>query len=101
MFNLIADSKESAFDLARQNRDQDLENTAYNMDVFLDMIIEYMEEYGIKPIVSSPGDKFSSKYHTTGVSNQQFDPRSTFIKASRRTGFLWGEQVLQKEQVEI
>ena len=23
------------------------------------------------------------------------------IKASRRTGFLWGEQVLQKEQVEI
>ena len=101
LFNIIADSKESAFDMAHKNSNQDLENAAYNMDVFLDMIIEYMVEYGIKPITSAPGDKFSSKYHTIGAKNRQFDPRSAFVKVSRRTGFIWGEQVLQKEQVEI
>lgn len=65
------------------------------------MIIEYMAEYGIQSISSMPGDKFSPKYHTIGTGNQQFDPRSASIKVSKRTGFLWGEQVLQKEQVEI
>jgi hypothetical protein len=101
LFNLIADTKDSTVDLARKNNDQNLENTAYNMDVFLDMIIEYMAEYGIQSISSMPGDKFSPKYHTIGTGNQQFDPRSASIKVSKRTGFLWGEQVLQKEQVEI
>ena len=101
LFNLIADTKDSTADLARKNNDQNLENAAYNMDVFLDMIIEYMAEYGIQSITSMPGDNFSPKYHTVGISNQQFDPRSASIKVSKRTGFLWGEQVLQKEQVEI
>ena len=101
LFNLIADSKESAFDLARINSDQDLENAAYNMDVFLDMIAGYMAEHGIMPIASTSGEKFNSKYHATRSSNQQFDPRSAVIKTSRRIGFLWGDQVLQKEEVEI
>ena len=101
LFNLIADTKDSTLELARKGNDQSLENTAYNMDVFLDMITEYMAEYGIRSIASTPGDKFLPKYHAAGPGSQQFDPRSASIKASRRTGFLWGEQVLQKEQVEI
>ena len=101
LFNLIADTKDSTIDLARKNNDQSLENTAYNMDVFLDMIIEYMAEYGIQSITSMPGDKFVPKYHTLKTGNQQFDPRNASIKLSKRTGFLWGEQVLQKEKVEF
>lgn len=101
LFNLIADTKDSTIDMARESDDQSLENAAYNMDVFLDMIIEYMAEYGIRPIASVQGDKYQPKYHAAGNGNQQFDPRSALIKASKRTGFLWGEQVLQKEQVEI
>lgn len=101
LFNLIADTKDSTIDLARESDDQSLENAAYNMDVFLDMIIEYMAEYGIRPIASVQGDKYQPKYHAAGKDNQRFDPRSALIKASKRTGFLWGEQVLQKEQVEI
>lgn len=101
LFNLIADTKDSTVNLARNNNDQNLKNTAYNMDVFLDMIIKYMSEYGIQSISSMPKDKFLPKYHTIGTGNQQFDPRSASIKVSKRTGFRWGEQVLQKEQVEI
>lgn len=101
LFNLISDSKESAFALAHQNNDQELENAAYNMDVFIDMIIEYMMSYGIKPLTSMPGDNFSTKLHALRTKTNQFDPRTATIKVSKRNGFLWGEQVLQKEQVEI
>lgn len=101
LFNLIADVKDSTVNLARKNHDQNLENAAYNMDVFLDMIIGYMADHGIQAIASTPGTQFSPKHHTIGIGSQPFDPHSASIKASKRTGFLWGEQVLQKEQVEI
>lgn len=101
LFNLIADSKETTIDLARNSNDQNLENIAYNMEVFLDMIIEYMADYDIQAIISGPGEKFSPKYHAIESNIQQFDPRSTSIKVSKRAGFLWGDQVLQKEIIII
>ena len=101
LFNLIADAKDSAFDLARQNNDRDLENAAYNMDAFLDMIVEYMADYGIQPIATAPNSRFSAKCHTPVNATPQFDPRTAVVKVSTRSGFAWGEQVLQKERVEI
>lgn len=101
LFNLIADTKDSAFDLARQNNNNDLETAAYNMDMFLDMIIEYMADYGIQTIASNPGERFSGKIHEVVKDDDQFDPRNSTIKVSKRSGFKWGEQVLQKEQVEL
>lgn len=101
LFNLMADSKTSALELARQNNDKNLADVAYNMDVFLDMIVEYMADYGIQPIASAPGDKFSGKYHEPITGDRQFNPHDALIKESKRRGFRWGEQVLQKEQVII
>lgn len=101
LYNLIADSRDSAFGLARKNNDHELETIACNMDVFLDMIIEFMADYGIQIIASTPGDKFSAKHHEIEACDKQFDPRCAIVKASKRNGFLWGEQVLQKERIEI
>ena len=101
LYNLIADSRDSAFVLSKKNNDHELENIAYNMDVFLDMIIEFMADYGIQTIASALGDKFSAKHHEIETDDKQFDPRSAIVKVSKRNGFLWGEQVLQKERVEI
>lgn len=101
LYNLIADTKESTFALAVQTNSQDLENAAYNMDVFLDMLVEYLADYGVRTIASSQGDAFSAKHHTLGKTGVQFDPRNARISRSLRNGFIWGEQVLQKERVEI
>ena len=101
LFNLIADSKESAFALAYQKNDPDLENAAYNLDAFGDMIVEYLADYGIQPLASALGDPFSAKHHEIINGKQQFDPRNVVVKASKRRGFIWGEVVLQKERVEI
>ena len=101
LYNLIADTKDSTYSLALQTNSQDLENAAYNMDVILDMLVEYLADYGVQTILSFQGDHFSTKNHTLGKTGIQFDPRSARIVRSLRNGFVWGEQVLQKERVEI
>lgn len=101
LYNLIADTKGSTFSLALQTNSQDLENAAYNMDVFQDMLVEYLADYGVQTIASFEGDAFSAKHHTLGKTGVQFDPRNARISRSLRNGFIWGEQVLQKEWVEI
>ena len=101
LYNLIADTKCSTFSLALQTNSQDLENAAYNMDVFLDMLVEYLADYGIQTIVSFQGDAFSAKLHIVDNTDIQFDPRNARISRSLRNGFIWGDQVLQKERVEI
>lgn len=101
LYNLIADTKDSTFSLALQTNSQDLENAAYNMDVFLDMLVEYLADYGVQTIASFQGDAFSAKHHTLGKTGVQFDPRNARVSRSLRNGFIWGEQVLQKERVEI
>lgn len=101
LYNLIADTKDSTFTLSSQTNSQDLENAAYNMDVFLDMLVEYLADYGIRTIASFQGDAFTAKLHTLENLDIPFDPRSARISRSLRNGFIWGEQVLQKERVEI
>ena len=71
------------------------------MDVLLDMLVEYIADYRVHTILSFQGDHFSTKNHTLGKTGIQFDPRSARIVRSLRNGFVWGEQVLQKERVEI
>ncbi|EHO49531.1 hypothetical protein HMPREF9099_02869 [Lachnospiraceae bacterium oral taxon 082 str. F0431] len=101
LYNLIADTKDSTYSLALQTNSQDLENAAYNMDVFLDMLVEYLADYGVQTILSFQGDHFSTKNHTLGKTGIQFDLKHARIVRSLRNGFVWGEQVLQKERVEI
>lgn len=101
LYNLVTDTKDSTFSLALQTNSQDLKNAAYNMDVFLDMLVEYLADYGVQTIASFQGDTFSAKHHTLGKTGVQFDPRNARISRSLRNGFIWGEQVLQKERVEI
>lgn len=101
LYNLIADTRDFSLEKSRKNNDIDLENTAYNMEVFLDMIVECLADFGIETIFSMQGEDFSGKYHEPIRNNMDFDPRHTIIKKSLRNGFVWGEQVIQKEKVEI
>lgn len=91
LYNLIADIRDS------EKRQKESYMTG-NLEVLLDMITEYLAEYGISSIASSPGECFQGKIHE-GRSNRCFDPRYAVVHKSLRTGFRWGEQVIQKERV--
>jgi len=105
LYNLIADTRDAAFKAAEQAENKEIEdvvrNSAYNMEEFMNMIEYYLSDYGIKPLISNKGDAFSGKYHTITNSQELFDPYSARVNRSVRTGFIWGEQVIQKEKIEI
>ncbi len=101
LYNLIADYRDSVTAKAREKKDTDLENAAWNLDVFLDIICEYLADYGIQSTASLPGEKFSPGIHEAVDAGEGFDPRKETVRTSLRNGFVWGEQVLQKEKVRI
>ena len=99
LFNLVADLRESEFKISQQKEDEDIRRTVANLDEILSMITIILSDYGINAIISSPGDSYSPKYHA--VKNAGLNFNGATVKKSVRTGFAFGNQVLQKEQIEI
>ena len=101
LYNLIADTRDSQMKLAEETRNVHLENSVFNLGVFLDMISDYLDGYGIRTLSTQPGTAFNGAYHALPQHRMTADPKSLVVCGSIRNGFAWGEQVLQKEQVEV
>ena len=71
-----------------------------NLTAFMDMISEYLDEYGVRTICSESGTPFDGKYHEAGDGGM-FDPKRAVVGCSLRRGFCWGAQVLQNERVRL
>lgn len=108
LYNLIADTRDSLAGALRRSAGELSEptrgllmDTLHNLGEFLIMISEYLADYGIDTIATDPGEPFAPKLQAVRSDVGDFDPRTAVVVASRRNGFIWGEQVLQKELVEI
>lgn len=100
LYNLIADTRDSQMERVHDTRNEDLKNSVFNLDVFLDMIAEYLADYGIVTISTEPNSAFNATYHAVSQTMKDYNPQSLIVRRSVRKGFAWGEQVLQKERVE-
>ena len=101
LFEQIQDTIDTTIEISQKNQNNDLENAAYNMGVFIDMIVEYLADFGIKTIQSCQGDPFSGRCHCLKNKNRQFDPKTAVVKRSVRSGFALDDVVLKKEIIEI
>lgn len=101
LYNLIADIRDSQKIMAEETQNVELETSAYNLEMFLDMISDYLAGYGIRTISTEPGAAFNVTYHAVPRMMKVYDPKTLVVSRSVRNGFAWGEQVLQKEQVEV
>lgn len=101
LYNLIADTRDSQMDRANDTQNEDLKNSAFNLDVFLDMIAEYLADYGIVTISTEPGVAFNGTNHAVPQTMKNYNPQSLVVRKSVRKGFAWGNQVLQKERIEV
>ena len=95
LYNLINDA-------AGHIGDADLTaaNVTKNHMVYMDVIMENLEEFGIEYFSSSPGDPYDGKKHEV-KNDETFDPRTARIGRSLRHGFIYGNTVLSKELVEL
>lgn len=100
LYNLVADTRDSQMERVQDTQNEDLKNSACNLDVFLDMIAEYLADYGIVTISTEPNAAFNPTFHVVPQTMKNYNPQSLIVRRSVRKGFAWGEQVLQKERVE-
>ena len=115
LFNLIADYRDSVIsamnelpesqdgsgtDINERDAEDEREVMIDNLLAFMDMISEYLDEYGVSTIRSESGTPFDGKYHEAEGSGM-FDPRRAVVGCSLRRGFCWGGQVLQKERIRL
>ena len=99
LYNLIVDTRNSMSKKAINNSNAELEMIIHNLNIYLDMIVEYLADFGVKTICTSPGNKFSVRDHELVGDNNQCDYRALIVRKSLRNGFVWDEQIIQKEQV--
>lgn len=101
LYNLIADSRDSALELDRKTKKMDPQGTARNLNEFLKMIAGFMSSYGVTVHTGAPGDPFNTKTQEVRYGPAQYDPKSAVISASLRSGFVQGDMVRQKEWVQL
>ena len=99
LYHLIADVAESV----AENMDETGLSAArvyQNHRIYLDMIEEYLADFGIEPIISEAGETFDGRRHEAAGA-QNFDPRNAAVAKCLRHGFMYGNTVLKKELVEL
>ena len=72
-----------------------------NMKQIMDMISEYLSDYGIEVLISEPSSKFNAKTQRPLNQNTQFNPQNALIERSYRAGFKLDDQIIEKEIVVI
>jgi hypothetical protein len=99
LYNIIADNKDSMTNLYQDRPNSDLSNIIQNLSIYMDMISEYLIDYGVRTLLSESGQKFDSKQHDSNTKKLMFDPRGLVVSESIRCGFSWKNEIIQKEKV--
>ena len=100
LFNLIADNFNYHAPRAEKSQSDDYYNAVENYRGYLEIIIDALADFGIEEISSKSGTRFDGRIHEV-KNTQNFSPRTATIRKSLRSGFKYGELVLQKEEVEL
>lgn len=100
LYNLIADARDSCQkDLTPfDTRGSQMVN---NLEEFLAMISEYLEDEGVQTLSTPAGSRLNVRMHEVVNAFTTYDPRKAVVRQSVRKGFCMGEQVIQKERVMI
>lgn len=97
LYDLIADAYAYHKETAEKSRDQDYRNAVDNYREYMEMIADGLAAFGVEEIVSPSGTAFSGGIHETDAAH--FSSREAVVAKSVRSGFRYGDLVLQKEKV--
>ncbi len=69
--------------------------------MFQEIIECCLEDYGLTSFETEAGEKFDVRLHKAKTQSYNYDPRSSYVTKSLKKGFMWGDIVKVKEEVEI
>ena len=100
LFNLIASNYAWHAPKAKDAQNKNYYKAVDNYKDYLDMIVDALAYFGVEEISSDYGTRFNGKIHDV-KNTKSFYPQTATIKRSLRSGFKFGDLILQKEEVEV
>ena len=100
LYDLIYDGFNYHNPRGRTSGDLNYCNSVANYQVYMDVITDALADFGVEEIKSIPADSFDGRIHEVR-NTSNFTPRISTIKTTVRSGFRYGDIVLQKEWVEV
>ena len=71
------------------------------LEMFMEIVELCLEDYALVAFETPVGEKYDTKKHKARVKGNDYDPRNSYIARSVKKGFMWGDIVKIKEEVEI
>ncbi len=99
LYNLMADAYVYHKEKTEKSENEDYRNAVENYKEYMEMIADGLAAFGVEEVVSGPGTVFEGGIHETDAVH--FSSKEAVITKSIRSGFRYGELVLQKEKVLI
>lgn len=100
LYNLISDNYNYHVAVSEASGNKDYINAVLNYEEFQSLLVDNLAAFGIEEIVTFPGMPFERSIHEV-VNNDSFSPRSAVVKKSLRSGFKYGDIVIQKERIQV
>lgn len=100
LYNLISDNYNYHVTVSESSGNKDYINSVLNYEEFQSLLVDNLAAFGIEEIVTSSGMPFDRSIHEV-VNNDIFSPRSAVVKKSLRSGFKYGNIVIQKERIQV
>ena len=69
--------------------------------MFQEVIECCLEDYGLTSFETPVGEKLDVRIHRAKTQSYNYDPRASYVTRSLKKGFMWGDVVKVKEEVEI
>lgn len=100
LYNLISDNYDYHVNVSEVSGNKDYINAVLNYEEFQSLIVDNLATFGIEEIVTPSGVPFDRSIHEV-VNNDTFSPKSAVVKKSLRSGFRYGNIVIQKERIKV
>ena len=100
LYNLISDNYNYHATVSEASGNKDYVNAVLNYEEFQSLLVDNLAAFGIEEIVTSPGAPFDRSIHEV-VNNDTFSPRLAVVKKRLRSGFKYGNIVIQKERIQV
>jgi cell division septum initiation protein DivIVA len=71
------------------------------LEMFMEIVELCLEDYALVPFETPVGEKYDIRKHKARVQGNNYDPRNSYVAKSVKKGFMWGDVVRVKEEVEI
>ncbi len=103
-FSQIYDQISATYNAYRYSHTEDLVpkfDVLNRLEMFMEIVELCLEDYALVSFETPVGEKFDVKKHKARVQGNDYDPRNSYVTKSVKKGFMWGDVVKSKEEVEI